>query len=93
MFKKQLYKKHTKFQLGLIQLTSIFLGSNKQFDWLEISIVFDKSEKHTTICDSYNVELAVNYMQLVKLSSFTKVYSLTNEKKYEVSNVTQKPID
>ena len=28
-----------------------FLGSIKQFDWLEISLVFDKSDKHTTIYD------------------------------------------
>ena len=34
-----------------------FLGSNRQFDWLEISLVFDKSDKDTTIYDSYNVEL------------------------------------
>ena len=29
-----------------------FLGSNRQFDWIEISLVPDKSDKHTTICDS-----------------------------------------
>ena len=28
-----------------------FLGSIKQFDWLEISLVFNKSDKHTTIYD------------------------------------------
>ena len=31
-----------------------FLGANRQFDWIEISIVPDKSDKHTTIYDSYN---------------------------------------
>ena len=25
-----------------------FLGTNRQFDWLEISLVFDKSDKHTS---------------------------------------------
>ena len=25
-----------------------FLGANRQFDWLEISLVFDKSDKHTS---------------------------------------------
>ena len=35
-----------------------FLGSNRQFDWLELSLVYDKSDKHTTIYDSYNVEMA-----------------------------------
>ena len=29
-----------------------FLGANRQFDWIEISVVNDKSDKHTTIYDS-----------------------------------------
>ena len=49
-----------------------FLGSNRQFDWLELSLVYDKSDKHTTIYDSYNVEMAVKIIKFVKLSSFTE---------------------
>ena len=66
------------------------MGSNRQFDWLEISIVFDKSDKHTIIYDSYNVELAAKYIQSIKISNFTEIYSLINEKKYNLSNSTQK---
>ena len=66
------------------------MGSNRQFDWLEISIVFDKSDKHTTIYNSYNVELVAKYIQSTKLINFTEIYSLTNEKKYDISNSTQK---
>lgn len=55
-----------------------FLGANRQFHWLKISIVHDKSDKHTTIYDSYNRELAVQIIKSLKLSNFTKVYSLTN---------------
>ena len=58
-----------------------FLGSNRQFDWLEISLVYDKSYKHTTIYDSYNVELAAKYIKSVKLENFTEIYTLTSEKK------------
>ena len=32
-----------------------FLGANRQFDWIEISIVHDKRDKHTSINDSYDV--------------------------------------
>ena len=67
-----------------------FLGSNRQFDCLEISLVFDKSDKHTTIYDSYNVELAAKYIKSVKLTNFTEIYSLTNEKKYDMNNLIQK---
>ena len=66
------------------------MGSNRQFDWLEISIVFDKSDKHTTIYNSYNVELVTKYIQSTKLINFTEIYSLTNEKTYDISNSTQK---
>ena len=35
-----------------------FLAANRQFEWIEISIVPDKSDKHTTIYGSYNREMA-----------------------------------
>ena len=57
-----------------------FLGSNRQFDWIEISIVLDKSDKHTTIYDSYNRELASQAIKTLQLTNFTEIYSLTNEK-------------
>ena len=67
-----------------------FLGANRQFDWLEISLVYDKSDKHTTIYDSYNVEMASKKIKSVKLPNFTEIYSLTNEKKYDIDNLTQR---
>ena len=66
---------------GQDSLNVEFLGSNRQFDWLEISIVPDKSDKHTTIYDNYNRELASQTIKSLKLSNFTEIYSLTNEKK------------
>ena len=32
--------------------------ANRQFDWIEISIIHGKSNKHTTIYDSYNRKMA-----------------------------------
>ena len=57
-----------------------FLGSNRQFDWLKISLVFNKSDKHTRLYDSYNVKLASKYKKSVKLSNFNEIYSLTKKK-------------
>ena len=37
-----------------------FLGANRQFDWLDLSIVYDKSDKHTTIYDIYNLKTKKN---------------------------------
>ena len=75
---------------GMDSLNVEYLGSNRQFDWIEISIVPDKSDKHTTIYDSYNRELAAQEIKILKLSSFTEIYSLTNEKKYDIENLTQR---
>ena len=49
-----------------------------------------KSDKHTTIYDSYSAELAAKYIKSVKLTNFTEIYSLTNEKKSNMDNLTQK---
>ena len=66
------------------------MGANRQFDWIEISIVNNKSDKHTTIYDSYNRQLAAQTIKSIQLSNFTEIYSLTDEKKYSVDNLTQK---
>ena len=44
-------KKTHEINKGQDSLNIDFLGVNKQFNWIEISIVYD----HTSICDSYNV--------------------------------------
>ena len=51
-------QKSYEISTGTDSLNVEFLGSNRQFDWLAISIVPDKNKKHTTIYDSYNRELA-----------------------------------
>ena len=50
----------------------------------------DKSDEHTTMYDSYNREMAAQLIKLLKLSNFTEIYSLRNEKKYSVDNLTQR---
>ena len=47
-----------------------FLGANRQFDWTELSLVYDKSNKDTTIYDTYNHELAAKQVKSVRLSNF-----------------------
>ena len=83
-------QKTYKIQKSSDSLNVEFLGTNRQFDWIEISIVPDKSEKRTTIYDSYNGEMAAHLIKTLKLSNFTEIYSLTNEKKYSVDNLTQR---
>ena len=82
-------QKAYKIRTGTDSLNVEFFGSNRQ-DWLEKSIVPDKSNKHTTIYDSYNRELASQEIKTLKLTNFTEIYSLTNEKKSDIDNLTQR---
>ena len=83
-------QKTYEIQKGSDSLNVEFLGANRQFDWIEIPIVPDKSDKHTTIYDSYNREMAAQLIKSLRLSNFTEIYSLTNEKKYSTDNLTQR---
>ena len=78
---KTLLQKMYEISSGSELLNVEFLGSNRQFDWIEISIVPDKSDKHTTAYDSYNRELTSQEIKSLKLSNFTEICSLTNKKK------------
>ena len=78
---KTLLQKTYEISTGTDSLNVEFLDSNRQFDWLEISIVPDKSNKQTTIYNSYNRELASQEIKTSKLTNFTEIYSLKKEKK------------
>ena len=74
-------QKTYEIQKGSDSLNVEFLSANRQFDWIEISTVPDKSDKHTTTYDSYNREMAAQLIKTLRLSNFTDLYILANEKK------------
>ena len=82
-------QKTYEIQKGAESLNIEFLGANRQFDWIVISIAPDKSDQHKTIYDSYNREMVAQLIKTLKLSNFSELYSLTNEKKYDTDNMTQ----
>ena len=84
---KTLTQKIYEINFGQDSLDIDFLGANRQFDWIELSLVYDKSDKHTTIYNSYNIEMAFKKIQSVKLTNFTEIYRLTNEKKFDIDNL------
>ena len=83
-------KKTYEINVGQDTFDIDFLGANRQFDWLELSLVYDKSDKHNTVYESYNVEMVSKKIKSVKLTNFTKIYSLINEKKYDIDNLAQR---
>ena len=48
------YELHFYMQSYIID----FIAANRQFDWLEISLMYDTSDQYTMIYDSCNAELA-----------------------------------
>ena len=47
-----------KLQAGSQEFTVDFEGCDRQFNWLEISLLYNKSDKHLTFYDIYNAECA-----------------------------------
>ena len=82
-------QKTYEIQKGSDTLNIEFLGANRQFYWIGISIAPDKSDKHKTIYDSYNREMAAQLIKTLKLTNFTELHNLTNEKNYDTDSLTQ----
>ena len=52
------YQQLFEINTGTQTYTCTFKGAQRPFNWLEISIVYDKSFQHATIYDSYDLEIA-----------------------------------
>ena len=83
-------QKTYEISVGSVSLTVESYGSNRQFDWLELLLVYNKSDKHLAIYNSYNVKHVAKKIKSVSLQNFTESYSHTNEKRYDVNNNTEK---
>ena len=83
------YQRTYEMQIASQDFTIDFLGSNRQFDWIEISLVYDKSDKHLTIYDSYNAECAARLIKSIELSNISEACSGTTTKKFDTSYDTE----
>ena len=75
---------------GTQSYTVEFTSANRKFDWLEISLVFDKSEKLTAIYDSCNGEAASALLQSVLMENIANIYSVANKLKDDINNAAEK---
>ena len=73
-----------------MKLTVTFKGAQRQFEWLEISLIYDKCYQHLTIYDSYDLELAAKMIQSIKFENTTSTYSLTGKLEYDYKNHDEK---
>ena len=71
------YQQSFEVNKGIQSIKIDFKGLNRQIEWLEISLVYDKSDQHLTIYDSYDVELAAKFVKKITLENVQKTYRLT----------------
>ena len=84
------YQQVFEVNTGTQDFTCTFKAVQRQFDWLEISIVYDKSYQHTTIYDSYDLELAAKLIKTIKFENTSTTYSLTGKLSYDLTREDDK---
>ena len=77
---------------GIQSLTVTFKGAQRQFERLEISLVYDKSYQHLTIYDNFDLELVAKMIQSIKFENTTSTYSLTGKLECNYKNEDEKNI-
>ena len=79
------YQKTFEVNTGTQSHVVEFKGANKQFSFIEISLVYDKSEQHNSVYDSYNIELAATRIASVQLENLNNRYGEIN-RKYDLTD-------
>ena len=85
---KSFLKKSYEVAVGTQSYKYSLEAINRQFKWLEISLVYDKSNQQNLLYDNYNAELAVKILGKVKVKNITKSYSVSNE--FDVTGKNQR---
>ena len=63
------YQELFEINKGTQSITVAFKGAQRQFEWLEISLIYDKSFQNLTIYDSYDLEPATKLIQKIKFQN------------------------
>ena len=71
------YQQSFAINVGQQSFAVNFVGANRQFVFLELSLVYDKSDQHKTIDDSHNVEVATQKIKSLKIGKASSTYALT----------------
>ena len=80
------YQKSYELIAGAQSRTINFKNVLKQFSFLEISLVYDRSDKHLSIYDSYNAEVASTQIKSIKLQNASNTYSEFNTVKFDLED-------
>ena len=77
------YQKSYELVTGSQSRTIDFNNAYKQFSFLEVSLVFDRSDKHLSI---YNFSVAATQIKSIKLQNASNTYSEFNTVKFDLED-------
>ena len=86
------YQQLFEINTGTQSFTCTFKGAPRQFGPFEISIVYDKSFQHTTIYNSYDLEIASKLIKIIKFENTSRTYSLTGKLSFDLEKDDDKNI-
>ena len=84
------YQQTFEVAAGAQTVSVDFQGASRDINWLEISLIYDKSVNHETVYDSYGLELAARLIESIKFVNASKAYSLTGKLSYDINNKDEK---
>ena len=79
------YRQTYEMAAGSQTQTIKFTNMPTQMEWMEISLVYDKSYVHSTGYDSYDLEIAAKSLSNIKIEN-AKVYGTATELNYDLTN-------
>lgn len=83
------YRQTYEIAVGSQEQTIKFANMPIQFEWMEISLVYDKSIQHMTAYDSYDLEMAAREISNIKIEN-AKVYGPATDLSYNLTDEINK---
>ena len=84
------YQQLFEINKGTQSITVTFKGAQRQVQWLEISLIYDKSFQYLTTYDSYDLELATKLIEKIKFQNTISTYILMGIIEYNQGNYEEK---
>ena len=84
------YQQSFEMNVGSQSQKINFYGFAAQFEFIEISLVYNRSDQHQTTYDSYDLELAARNIQSLTLENARSTYSITGTLEYNIDNEDDK---
>ena len=79
-------QKSYEMAVGSQSRTVTFNNVFKQFSFLEVSLIYDRSNQHLSIFDSYSAEVAPTHIKSIKLQNVSNTYSEFNTVKFDLED-------